>query len=110
MHFLPFKGKLEDIIKNNDVVERIGSIDEIQKLFKENKKYLFLQINNEMFSIDTKFGKPRLFRELFAEFFGGKERGDWKEMDKDKELMEESGKEIENLKEKWRRFHLKPIE
>ncbi|MBN2042210.1 MAG: hypothetical protein JW754_00225 [Candidatus Aenigmarchaeota archaeon] len=108
MHFLPFKGNIQDIIKRNEIVNKIDSINKLKKLFKKNGKYLFLQINNDLFSADTKIGKPRFFRDRFAEYFGEKERGNWKEMDKNERIMKEASKEVRLLKEKW--FHRNPIE
>jgi diadenosine tetraphosphate (Ap4A) HIT family hydrolase len=102
MHFLPFEGSLGDIIPERDSIERIKSIDDIRTLFLKNGKYLFLQINKNFFSVNTKIGKPKFFRDRFAKALGRPERGDWKGMDKNRELMKKSLNEIEKLKGEWK--------
>ncbi len=101
MHFLPFKGKIEDIVKEKEHVKMIDSIDQIKKIYQKNGKYMFLQINNNLFSVDTKIGKPKFFRDLFALYYGSEERGNWKGMDRNEKIMEEAAKEVNSLKEKW---------
>jgi diadenosine tetraphosphate (Ap4A) HIT family hydrolase len=109
MHFLPFRGSLKDIVKEKGSVSRLKSVDEIKALFRKEGKYLFLQINKDLFSVDTGIGTPRFFRDRFAKALGRPERGNWKEMYENKELMKKAAQEIMNVKMKWRKYHLNPI-
>lgn len=97
-HFLPFKGKISDIVPEKECIHEIQSLDEIK-----TEKYLFIEISKK-YLIDTKIGFPRFFRDRFAEALGAKERGNWKQTENNEELKKSFKKEIEVLKLKWKEF------
>jgi diadenosine tetraphosphate (Ap4A) HIT family hydrolase len=101
MHFMPFKGALSDIV-DAETAKPLKELRQIRDLYKNTGKYLFLQINDKLNSVDTKLACPRFFRDLFATYFGNAERGDWKKAFGNKQIVEMMNVDINKLKEKWR--------
>jgi len=88
IHLLPFNGKVEKIIpEGNLYLQNIQNLEELIDIFHKQEKYLFLSINDEMWSVDVSLGCPRFFRDRFAQALGCKERGNWKEMRQNSKLL-----------------------
>ena len=105
IHLLPFKGKIEDIVpEGKKYVDPIKQTEDLKKLYKKNGDYLFFSLDINKFVVDTGLGKPRFFRDRFANALGSPERGNWKEMDKNIVLAAETEKEMNQLILKWNNF------
>jgi diadenosine tetraphosphate (Ap4A) HIT family hydrolase len=105
VHILPFKGKPEDIMpEGNDKTETISAISELTKVFESKGQYLFFSIENQMWLVDTDLGFPRFFRDKFAQAVGRQERGNWKQMHEDANLMSVADAENERLRVKWKNY------
>jgi len=51
--------------------------------------------------VDTKLGTPGFFRERFAIALGNRNRGDWKKMKEDKNIMKKVDEEIKAFSKKY---------
>lgn len=104
VHFLPFNGNVYDIVPEKNKIKTISSLREIRNIYNKEVKYLFLQVQNSLYIINTDIGKPRFFRDRFANTLGVPERGDWKKSEEDKSLMKMFGIDVLKLKNKWKAF------
>lgn len=105
VHYFPFDGSpLEIINEGKKYFKKIKNLNELKKIFIENKKYLFFSIGKSMWVVDTSISAPRFFRDRFAATLGVPEKGNWKEMHNNSKLMELAEMDIENLKRKWGRY------
>lgn len=102
VHLLPFKGSIKEIVSESDALKPLGSLSELKDIFKKDGKYLFLAMKDKLWMVDTLIGAPKFFRERFAKALGMTERGDWRKMRENPQLMKEVEKEIKRLKERWR--------
>ena len=101
-HLLPITIDASVIVpEGTDCLSPIASIEELPLIFKHDGQYLFLQIEDQLWTVDTALGEPRFFRDRFASALGVPERGDWKAMDKNAALMEAASVEIRRCKEHW---------
>ena len=103
MHLLPFKGSAIEIVpEGKQHLDRIDDISQLKSVFKKDGKYLFFSIANQMWIVDSKLGGPRFFRDRFAKALGVPERGNWKEMHQNKDIMVKAIRDIESLKSNWK--------
>jgi hypothetical protein len=101
---LPFKGKTEDIVaEGGDKLTRLNELSDLKSVFEREGKYLFFSIEDDLWIVNLALGEPRFFRDRFAEALGNPKRGNWKEMHSDAELMSMAEREIERLKERWKK-------
>lgn len=63
--------------------------------------YLFFSIGKNMWTADLTLAAPRFFRDRFASAFKNSERGNWKEMRENIQLMKKANQDIAELEEKW---------
>lgn len=103
VHFLPFNGEVRDVVPEKSALRSISDVAELKDIYKNKGKYLFLQLGEAMWSVDSEIGKPRFFRDRFATALGKPQRGDWKKAESDPKLMEEFEKDVERLEMKWRK-------
>lgn len=110
VHLFPFNGNVSDIIPEGmSYLTKLADISQLRDVFRKNGQYLFLGVGDKLWLIDTKLGKIRFFRDRFAYALGNPQRGDWKKMHKDKEIIAVIEKEITALKLKWQKyFHKNP--
>lgn len=102
VHIFPFNGKPEQIVpegKNN--LRPLKNINQLKNVFNKENQYLYFSIENNLYTVNPKLGAPRFFRDRFAKAMNVPERGNWKEMDSDKNLMENAIKEMVNLQKTW---------
>ena len=72
-------------------------------VFIKIQKYLFLSIKRQNWLADLKLGQPRFFRDRFAKALKAPERGNWKQMHQDQDLMKKAQQDIMNLTKKWQK-------
>lgn len=104
-HLLPFNHKTSEIIENQNNLKQINSLNDIQKEFEINKKYLFLENNDKIYLVDTSLAFPRFFRDIYSEILGAKERANWKESENNIELENEFKNDRQNLIDKWNNYY-----
>lgn len=102
IHYLPFDGKPTDIAPENKL-SIIPDLSELRNLLKKDGGYLFFSLGNNLMSVDVNIATPRFFRDRFKAL-GNPERGNWKEMHVNKELMIEAEKDNSNTQAKWKSF------
>jgi len=103
VHFLSFNGKEEQIIpEGKSFLFPLEKIHNLKDIFIKNNQYLFFSIEDRMWTVDCKIGKPRFFRDRFANALNVSERGNWREMEENKVLMKKANKEINNLEKLWK--------
>lgn len=108
VHIMPFKGSFEAVVpEGKDKIKSVHNISELPEIFREDGKYLFFSIDDQMWVVDTSLGMPRFFRDRFAKVLGAPERGNWKSMHVDARLMEIAGREIEHVQTKWKTYNEK---
>lgn len=95
VHLLPFQGTSSDIVPEGlDMVKPIANLALLRDVFSREGQYLFFSIGPDMWIVRTELGAPRFFRDRFAKALGHPERGNWKEMHANQELMQEAQREI----------------
>jgi len=103
VHYIPFNGKPTDIIpEGEDKLTKIQSLDELKPFLKKDGGYLFFSIGKDQWVVDPQIAAPRFFRDRFAKALGRPERGNWKAMRANEELMKESQKDGLNTQTKWK--------
>lgn len=103
VHYLPFDGKPADIVPENKLHE-ISDLSKLKNLFKSDGGYLFFSIDDILMSVDVGIATPRFFRDRYATFLNRPERGNWKSMRSDKNLMDQAAIENHNVKVKWEKY------
>lgn len=104
VHFLPFPGELQDIVPEKDNTRPLSSLGELQNIYRRDGKYLFLSVNDKLFTVDSEIGKPGFFRNRIAEALGVPARGDWKRAREDEKINNDFATDIAKLKEKWAKY------
>lgn len=104
VHLLPYEGVLEDIVSKKNLLIPVTSIQDTQKYFQKYGQYLFVSIGLHSWMVDVALGQPRFFRDRFAAALGAPERGDWKSMHQNIELMKKALAEIASLMAKWKSY------
>jgi diadenosine tetraphosphate (Ap4A) HIT family hydrolase len=104
-HYLPFDGKPTDIIPENKL-SVISGLSELKNLLEGNGGYLFFSLRDDLMSVDISIATSRFFRDRFATALGKPERGNWKMMHTNQELMKETGKDNNNTQAKWKSFFM----
>lgn len=106
MHLVPYNGDPEDIIKEGkENIRSISDLNSLREAYRKDGKYLFFSIGKDMWLVDLKLGALRFFRDRFATAFGNPERGDWKEMERDMEIMIKAQQELGDLQGKWTKYN-----
>ena len=101
VHLLPFNGNIVDIIPEGEsFIHQIEGLKNLKQEFQQKGQYLFFSLSERCFLVDTSLGKPRFFRDRFANALGNSERGNWKNMHNNKELMDIAQREIISLMSK----------
>jgi diadenosine tetraphosphate (Ap4A) HIT family hydrolase len=104
-HFLPYKGTVTDIIPEGDKrCTVITDLVELRNAYKKNNGYLFFSIDGAMWTVDISLTEPRFFRDRFASALGKPERGNWKNMHNDKQMMKIATKENQNVQDAWAHY------
>ncbi|MCX6730553.1 MAG: HIT domain-containing protein [Candidatus Roizmanbacteria bacterium] len=104
IQMFPYLGSEKAIIpEGNSFLTKIQTILDLKRIFKEKDMYLFFSIGKNMWTVDTSIGKPRFFRDRFAQALHNPKRGNWKEMHADVLLMKEAEEDIFDLLDKWNR-------
>ncbi len=101
VHYLPFKGDLNDIVPEKDKISEIKSIEELKKIYGNDGGYLYISIEGKEYVINVSIAEPRFFRNRIANALGKPERGNWKEMINNPQIKTDAENEIKQLKEKW---------
>jgi diadenosine tetraphosphate (Ap4A) HIT family hydrolase len=105
IHLLPYSGLQESIIpEGSRVIHSLSNIKELQQVFLKDGKYLFFSIGDSLWTVNTAIGVPRFFRDRFAKALGVPERGNWKTMETNSELMHRAQNEILSLKSTWKQY------
>ena len=102
---LPYKGGLETIIpEGRDKLTKLNKLSDLKDVFKRDNQYLFFSIEKKLWIVDLSLGEPRFFRDRFAKALGIPERGNWKQMHSNKQIMARANKEIEMLEKHWQKL------
>lgn len=105
VHFVPFDGDPLIIVpEGNDKLTTLNDLHELKTIFEKDRAYLFFSIGQKYWIVDINIAAPRFFRDRFAKAFGNAERGNWKEMRVNEQLMEKANKDIVELEEKWHNY------
>jgi len=105
IHLLPFAGSPEEIIPEGlQNLTLFSDFSHLKTIYEKEGKYLYFSISNQMWTVNTELGAPRFFRDRFANALHVSERGNWKEMNKNKDIMQKATKEIKELQNKWSSF------
>ena len=103
-HLLPCQPDLTEIIpEGTPYAEPMEDITAIHDLDERDGGYLLLMLDGTYWSINPELGEPRFFRDRFASALGVPERGNWKEMHANKNLMTVAQEEIIRCKNRWHR-------
>ncbi|MDR3624315.1 MAG: HIT family protein [Chlamydiales bacterium] len=95
VHLMPFLGQAEEIVPEGmKKLNSLQSLDNLFNVFQEEGQYLFFSLGSKMWTVDTSIGRPRFFRDRFAKALRRVERGNWKEMRKNPQLL--ATRDIEN--------------
>jgi diadenosine tetraphosphate (Ap4A) HIT family hydrolase len=103
IHYLPFSGKAIDIVPE-DKFSLITNLSELKILLAKDGGYLFFSIADQLMSVDVDIAAPRFFRDRYAKALGRPERGNWKEMQVNPEMVKLVKKENLNAQNKWKEF------
>jgi diadenosine tetraphosphate (Ap4A) HIT family hydrolase len=105
VHLMPYRGNESEIIpEGRNKLKQLKNISGLRKIFLKEGQYLFFSIGDRLWMVDPNLGTPRFFRDRFAKALGRPERGNWKKMHKNKEIISKACQEIKNLKRSWRKF------
>jgi len=105
VHLLPFKGKPTEIVpEGTGKLSKLQTISELIAVFNKDNKYLFFSIEDNLWIVDLLLGAPRFFRDRFAKVLGNPNRGNWKQMHSNPEIMAQANAEIVKLEEKWEKY------
>ena len=105
VHFLPFKGNLDDILPEGEIrTSEIVNLEELKSAYQRDDGYLFVSIRDRKWTVDTALAAPRFFRDRFANAIGKPERAAWKEVHINEEIMAEVSIENENAQRKWKSY------
>lgn len=105
VHLLPFKGDPVEIIpEGKDKFFELNDLSKLKELFKKQGGYLFFSIEDSQWTVDLNIAAPRFFRDRFATALGRPERGNWKEMRQNKDVMEMAVKDDLNTKLRWNKY------
>ena len=106
IHYLPFDGKPFDIVnEGKSKLRKLGKLIELKNHFKKDGGYLFFSIGNNKWTVSIDIATPRFFRDRYAIALGRPERGNWKIMHLNKELMNKSNYENLQVMKKWKVFN-----
>lgn len=105
VHLLPFVGKVQNIIQEGQLyLKKIYHLSSLREIYQKEKAYLFFSLDKDFWLVDIKLGKSRFFRDRFALALGRPERGNWKEMSRNTEVMLTVSEEINNLINRWQQY------
>lgn len=105
VHYMPFNGKPADIVYEGDEkLKKIEDLADLKAFFKKDGGYLFFSIGTNLWVVDSSIAAPRFFRDRFAKALNRPERGNWKEMRANKQLLEKSGIDGRNTQLKWSEY------
>jgi diadenosine tetraphosphate (Ap4A) HIT family hydrolase len=103
IHYLPFTGSSEEIVpEGKDNCMQLNDLSGLQQLFQKEGGYLFFSIGDNMWTVNAELTKPRFFRDRFAIALGHPERGSWKDMHHDAEVMKVVEQENQNVQKAWK--------
>ncbi len=106
IQMFPYAGSINAIIpEGHKYIFHIDDIAELGNLFAENQQYLFVSIGESKWVVDPCLGEAGLFRIRFGKALGIEERARWKEMRKDKKLMDDGDLHIKELVNAWEEYH-----
>jgi diadenosine tetraphosphate (Ap4A) HIT family hydrolase len=106
VHLLPYKGDPLTIVPEGKIhLVALPSFVELQRLYEHYGRYLFFSIGDLAWVADPSLAAPRFFRDRFASTLGRPERGNWKNMHIDTQLMDSARKDNEKVKALWKRDH-----
>jgi len=102
VHLLPFSGSpLEIIPEGKTYFTLFDDFLLLRSLFEKEGKYLYFSIEGKKWSVKTGLGFPRFFRDRFAHALKVPQRGNWKKMHENFQVMEKASQEIKDLQRKW---------
>ncbi len=104
VHFLPYAGDPVSIVpEGRSHLVALPSFTDLQGLYEHYGRYLFFSIGDLAWVVDPSLAAPRFFRDRFASVLGRPERGNWKEMHVDGQLMESGQTENAKVKALWKK-------
>ncbi len=104
MHFLPFKGIIEDLIPEIDYLIKIKILKDLILEFTVLGRYMYTELNDHKWLVEPSLGFPTFFRQRYAKALGVPERADWREASQDKKLVKQMEKDVKRLQKKWKRI------
>lgn len=107
IHYFKFNGNLSDVIpEGTNSVNKLDSIDYLKTIYKKDGGYLYVEINNQMYTVDPKLSKPRFFRDRFAKALGNPELSNWKALRENPELVKYANKMCKDTQNKWQNYNI----
>jgi len=105
VHLLPFNGSPTQIIPEglNSLVS-FSNLSHLKDAYLKEGKYLYFSIADQKWTVNTDLGSPGFFRDRFAKALKVPERGNWKDMDRNIDIMEKATTEIKKLQKKWKLY------
>lgn len=104
VHFLPYAGDPTAIVpEGRNHLVALPSFVELQRLYEHYDRYLFFSIGDLAWVVDPSLSAPRFFRDRFATAVGRPERGNWKEMHRNAQLMDNARKDNAKVQALWAR-------
>lgn len=104
IHLLPFYGASDKIVPEGKAyMNSLSNIQQLREVFDRDEQYLFFSVEDQAWTVDTALAAPRFFRDRFAQALGNPERGNWKVMHEDVEMMAVSHLENLRCQELWRK-------
>ncbi|MCA9371979.1 hypothetical protein KC726_03715 [Candidatus Woesebacteria bacterium] len=70
--------------------------------YKRDGNYLFIEIAETKYLVDTTIGYPRFFRELAGKALHAQDRANWKTARNNAALMQAFVEDVAALQKKWR--------
>lgn len=106
VHFMPFTGTPTDIIpEGQEKLTKIHDLQALKTYFKHDGGYLFFSIEDNMWIVDVSLAAPRFFRDRFAIALQRPERGNWKTMRGNEELMQQGKKDDIATQSAWNMYN-----
>lgn len=105
IHYFMFNGSIIDVIpEGTKYIRKLNSIEALKELYKKDGGYLYVDINNQMYTVNPALSKPRFFRDRFAQALGRPELGNWKAMRDDPALIEKANQMCKETQNKWQNY------
>ncbi len=98
---------LQIVPEGLDKIHKLKDLAGLKKLFELDGGYLFFSIGENKWTTDVSLSAPRFFRDRFSKALGRPERGNWKRMRENPELLKLAQKDDTATQNKWNVYNKK---